>query len=131
MYNKHEEWWPQVRIAVRAYKQRKKKKYLMPRERQEVEAIERAVKWVQAMPDGDAILKMIKLYHINQTHELRGAADEAGYSYSVAVQKNHMFMRRCAQELGYERKRATGKKQHGKAGKTKTGKQEKQSGESG
>lgn len=96
------DWWAQVRIALRAYKKRKKEyDKLPPRQKEEVDAITAALEEVGQMEGMEPVYNMLEMYHIKQTHTLDGAAFAVGYGHERAAHYNRRFMRLVGTKLGY------------------------------
>ena len=96
-----EDWYPQVRQAVKLYDSRLKRKQLKKQEKREVEAVGRALEWLRNQPDGDARCLIIELYYIRKSHNMDGAAMQAGYSRQHGYNISKIFMQKVAEYLGY------------------------------
>lgn len=96
------DWWTQTRIAIRSY-ERRRKEYgkLPPRQREEVDAVEAALKNVRETEGMEPVYNMLEMYHIKKTHTLDGAAFAVGYGHERAAHYNRRFMRLVATKLGY------------------------------
>lgn len=96
------DWWAQVRIALRCYENRKKDyDRLPPRQREEVDAVEAALKNVRETEGMEPVYAMLEMYHIKKTHTLDGAAFAVGYGHERAAHYNRRFMQLVATKLGY------------------------------
>lgn len=81
---KRDDSWIQCRTAARTYKSRLHSgQQLPPRKKQEVVAVGEALGEIYTAC-GPAAANFLKLYHIDQTHTLHGAATASGYSVSRA-----------------------------------------------
>ncbi len=91
-----------MRIALRCYESRKKDyDRLAPRQKEEVDAVEAALKNVRETEGMEPVYAMLEMYHIKRTHTLDGAAFAVGYGHERAAHYNRRFMRLVAAKLGY------------------------------
>ncbi|MGM9594159.1 MAG: hypothetical protein ACI3U8_07375 [Candidatus Onthomonas sp.] len=74
---------------------------LPPQEQREYEAVEAAVRETARMSDGETRLTIIELVFWRQSHTLAGAAQAVHLGYRAAKERQQVFIRLVAQNLGF------------------------------
>ncbi|MCD8147512.1 MAG: hypothetical protein LUD84_09610 [Clostridiales bacterium] len=75
-------------------------------EQRELEAVEAALRVVQARPDGEITVQLVRLVFWQRTHTLEGAAQTVHVSYRTARRKVNGFLVLVAENMGLTEKLA-------------------------
>ena len=70
-------------------------------EKSEYHAVEEAIRYTAALPDGKERIKLIRAVFFKRTHDLQGAALLCYVSYETAVSWHSDFIRLVAKNLGF------------------------------
>ena len=96
------DWWTYATKMIRQYPGRKGRK-LQGTQLAEQRAVESAIREAEALPNGEARLKLIDLVHWKRTHNLEGAAVELHFSEATAKRYHGDFVRAVGRNFRCDR----------------------------